>query len=119
MSQQIRCPHCQQAYELSDEQVPQYAGQTIACTKCERSFTVSSEIVALSAPASITTPAQNAAPQRMQPPAQPVPPDYGATYPYGSRFVPPRETSGFAVAALVVGILGLFIPVLPGILAIV
>src|SRR5690349_15023949 len=46
MSQQIRCPHCGQTYELTPEQVPQYAGQTISCTSCKQSFTVSRDIAA-------------------------------------------------------------------------
>lgn len=122
MSQQIRCPHCQQAYELTDEQVPQYAGQTITCTKCQQSFTVPPDIAAPPAPARptpIDTLGQSEAAPRMESTTPPAPSDYGATYPYSGRFVPPLETSGFAVAALVLGILGLFVPLLPGILAVV
>ena len=45
MAQQIRCPHCGQTYELTPEQVPQYAGQTINCTSCKQAFTVPRDIV--------------------------------------------------------------------------
>ena len=36
----LNCPFCGQHYSLTAEQVPQYAGQVIACTVCKRQFTV-------------------------------------------------------------------------------
>ena len=37
----IACTHCGQTYELTPQQVPQYAGQTITCTACGKPFSVS------------------------------------------------------------------------------
>ena len=34
------------SYALSDEQVPQYAGQTINCTRCGKGFTVPADFSA-------------------------------------------------------------------------
>jgi predicted Zn finger-like uncharacterized protein/prepilin-type processing-associated H-X9-DG protein len=96
----IQCPHCGQSYQLTPEQVPQYSGQTITCTACNKAFTV---------------------PRLTQPP---VPPGLPAGYPPGvpqqvSYATPQAQaTNGLAVASLVTGILGLFAP-LVGIVGIV
>ena len=37
---QIRCTHCGQTYDLTPEQAPLYAGQTITCTNCQKPFLV-------------------------------------------------------------------------------
>ena len=42
---QITCPNCGQTYALTDEQAPQYSGQTITCTKCQKAFTVPNLVV--------------------------------------------------------------------------
>jgi len=105
----IRCTHCGQTYELTPEQAPQYAGQTITCTTCKQPFTV--EI-----PETI-----NVAPPP-PPPSFPVP---GSPMPYAqgvSYATPagPQQGNGLAVTSLVVGILGFCIlPIVGGIGAIV
>ncbi len=102
MAQQIQCPNCGQAYELSDEQVPQYAGQTITCTKCQKQFTVPREIAGAAGapppPPPMTAPAPAPAAPYMQPPV-----GYGG-------YAPPPPTSGLAIAALVLGVIGLIVP---------
>jgi predicted Zn finger-like uncharacterized protein/prepilin-type processing-associated H-X9-DG protein len=138
MSQQIRCPHCGQSYELTPEQVPQYAGQTITCTSCKQAFTVSREILggagAGPTPTPTPTPAspyaqqqqqqqpQQSYPQQPQYAPQPgMPPQYpgaggaGGAGPvaYGGYQPPPRQaTNGMAIASLVFGVIGIVIPVL-------
>src|SRR5258706_7060975 len=42
----FNCPFCGQHYSLTAEQVPQYAGQVIACTVCKRQFTVPAQLAA-------------------------------------------------------------------------
>jgi len=44
MATQIQCPNCGQTYDLTPEQVPQYAGQTITCTNCQKPFTVAANL---------------------------------------------------------------------------
>ena len=108
MSQQIQCPHCGQAYALTDEQAPQYAGQTITCTRCQKPFTV-----ALTGPA-----AAPSAPPPMRPttptPSAPFPPmQQGAPVGYaqgGYANVP--TTSGLAIGALICGLAGIIVPFL-------
>jgi len=135
MSQQIRCPHCGQTYELTPEQVPQYAGQTISCTSCKQAFTVPRD---LGAPGSAGAgmgaavgeqPQQPAYQQQQQPPypqqqqpyqqypGQPgMPPQYagmGGPVGYGGYQPPPRQDSnGMAIASLIFGIVGVVIPIL-------
>src|SRR4051812_42028419 len=92
MASSIQCPHCGQTYPLTAEQEPQYAGQTIQCTKCGKMFTVpgSSSAPGTSMPAA---PMNYASPMRV-------------------------TTSGMAIASLVLACIGLFVPLL-GIVAIV
>jgi predicted Zn finger-like uncharacterized protein/prepilin-type processing-associated H-X9-DG protein len=87
---QINCPHCGQAFDLTDEQVPQYAGQTINCTSCQKAFVVpgGSEV---------------------------IPPVAYATPMYGG----PQKPNGLAVASFAIALCGLLIPILPGIAAII
>jgi predicted Zn finger-like uncharacterized protein/prepilin-type processing-associated H-X9-DG protein len=116
MSQTIQCPHCGQTYALTPEQVPQYAGQTINCTRCTKAFTVPQLI----APAIPIPPgsegfsaAQPAMQQTMSPypggvsagMSQPMP--YGGYAAYGEQ----RPGNGLAIAALILGIIGIFIPI--------
>jgi prepilin-type processing-associated H-X9-DG protein len=96
VAEQIRCPHCGQTYELTPQQVPQYAGQTITCTACQRAFTVPRSV---GAPPGAPQPAQQ--PQFATAYAPP-----GAPPPAGS------DKNGAAVAGLVFSILGL-LPILP------
>jgi predicted Zn finger-like uncharacterized protein/prepilin-type processing-associated H-X9-DG protein len=103
---QIQCPACGQVYDLTAEQVPQYAGQTITCTRCQKPFTV---------PAHLT---------ETQPPPAATPPPAPAghfTYPQSvqsAQFAAP-QTKGLAVASLVVGLIGMFCPVVGGLVAVV
>jgi len=89
---QINCPHCGQTFDLTDEQAPQYAGQTITCTSCQKPFVVSGGAPAISPP-----------------------PVAYATSNYGG----PQEANGLATASFVIALVGLLIPVIPGIVAIV
>src|SRR5437763_14101288 len=128
----FNCPFCGQHYSLTAEQVPQYAGQTIACTVCKKQFTVPAQ---LAASGGVAQPAVAAA--AMQPHAQqqgfaPPPgfaPEGGvptAQYAGASNWQQPGyagpmvspPTSGLAIASLICGLL-FFIPVLPALLAVV
>lgn len=116
---QIRCPHCGQTYELTPEQVPQYAGQTISCTSCKQPFTVPAEQGA--GGAGMTPPHPQQQPQ-YQPPPGAAPHYPGAAGPggYGGYQPPPQQQSnGLAIASLVFGIIGMIIPVIPSIIGIV
>jgi len=140
MSQQIRCPHCGQTYELTPEQVPQYAGQTITCTSCKQALTVPRDLGAPGTGASGVgmPPQQPAYPQQQQqqppyqqpyaqPPQYPAQPGMQPQYPgagpvaYGGYQPPPRQDSnGMAIASLIFGIIGIVIPVLiPSIIGII
>ena len=117
----FNCPFCGQHYSLTPEQVPQYAGQTIACTVCKRQFTVPAQLAASGAvaaaapyvpqgyapPMGYAAPAQNAMGQQ----AAWVQPEFS-----GPMITPPN--SGLAIASLICGLL-FFIPFIPAILAIV
>jgi prepilin-type processing-associated H-X9-DG protein len=123
----FNCPFCGQHYSLTAEQVPQYAGQTIACTVCKRQFTVPAQ------PEASLAPARPAAAQTEPYPVQgyPTPPGYA---PQGQMGMPPQPahwaqpaygapliappSSGLAVASLICGLL-FFIPFLPGLLGVV
>jgi prepilin-type processing-associated H-X9-DG protein len=88
---QINCPHCGQTFDLTDEQAPQYVGQTITCTSCQKPFTV---------PGGGALPVQSMA--------------------YASpHYVGPQQTNGLAIASLVSGCVGFVIPIIPGIIAII
>src|SRR5438445_4869928 len=125
----FNCPFCGQHYSLTAEQVPQYAGQVIACTVCKRQFTVPLQL--------------NPSVGQRGAPAQPVDqyPQQGFAPPVGfaaegavptaqyagaggwqqSGYAAPMvspPSSGLAVASLVCGLL-FFIPVLPALLAVI
>jgi hypothetical protein len=99
MTGQMKCPHCGQSYSMTPEQERQYVGQTIQCTNCKQMFTVGAE--------GATTPAG----------APPLPPPPFGAVGYATP-IAPAKTSGLAVAALVIGCVGLFVP-LVGLIAIV
>src|SRR5438093_10499899 len=44
MTKHVQCPHCGQAYALTEEQVARFAGQDITCTQCGESFLVSHDL---------------------------------------------------------------------------
>src|SRR5438093_3149903 len=44
MTKHVQCPHCGQAYALTEEQVSRFAGQDITCTQCGDSFLVSHDL---------------------------------------------------------------------------
>ena len=58
---QIRCPKCGQAYAVQPGQWPQYQGQTIACTRCGKPFTVAGRPPVVPPIPSAVTPAIDAA----------------------------------------------------------
>jgi predicted Zn finger-like uncharacterized protein/prepilin-type processing-associated H-X9-DG protein len=108
---QIQCPSCSQAYEISPEQEPQYAGQTIQCTRCGKPFVVT-----------LPTAADPIAPPPMPPPTMmPQPGAPGVSpmqYQAPGAFYPAPPASALAVVSLVLAILGLIIPLL-GLVAII
>ncbi len=113
---EMRCPYCGQTYALTPEQAPQYAGQTITCTSCQRPFVA--HVPGYGAPA----PAAAAIPPAPPPPPGVVPPPPGGIAPIG--YSGPRydqsaqQSNGMAIASLVLGLVGFCIPGL-GIVAII
>src|SRR5262245_10297827 len=94
MPTQMKCPNCGQVYQLTDDQVPQYAGQTITCTACNRPFTVA-------------LPATAVPPMSYQPPPFRNQPQYVQ-----------QQSNGMAIASLVVGVISFCLPVIGSGLAI-
>jgi hypothetical protein len=93
MAAQIACQHCGQTYNISPEQMPQYQGKAIACTKCGKQFAVAAPPMQ-SAPTSVPPPLPPSAPM-----AAYAPPIYA---------YPPQPKAGLgggAIAAIVLGIL--------------
>ena len=86
-------------YQVEDSQAPQYAGQTITCTQCQKPFTV---------PANFAM-----QPGAMPPPAAPI------GYRGPAMQTGPQQPNGIAIAALVCGILGFVIPVIGGLLGVI
>ena len=101
MGAQIQCPHCGQTYGLNDQQVPQYAGQTINCTQCGKAFTVPAS---LAQPGSVT-PAVAGAPT-------------GVNY-YAPAQQQQQASNGMAILSVVFGAAGFLMPVLASIPAII
>jgi hypothetical protein len=95
---QVRCPQCGKSYSLTPEQIPQYMGRSFACEQCGQMLVIGG------------TPAHPVALSSGAPPG-PVDGDYAE--PHSQR------TSGLAIASLVAGILGLVIPLVPALIAIV
>jgi prepilin-type processing-associated H-X9-DG protein len=105
----ISCPNCGQTYQLTPEQIPQYSGQTIDCTRCGRPFTVP---VLGSGAAGVPPPAPTASVAPLSYGQAPQHVEFGGE----SSFQTP-QSNGWAIASLVSGLFGcLFIP---GIVAIV
>jgi predicted Zn finger-like uncharacterized protein len=105
MATQIECPHCHQTYDLTAEQAPQYAGQTITCTRCQKPFTVPANLGGAAAPQ------RTMAPTYVEPAAQQTTPAYPGQQSTQYAMQPgiaagPRQTNGFAIASLICGILG-------------
>lgn len=138
---QISCSYCGQPYAVRPEQWAQYHGRTINCTKCGQPFVVTAPPHLVAQPAPVAPPggAYSAPPQQAPPPSPqfpsgypPPPPPYGnvppghpppygpypgGPYP-GAMYPPPhRPTSGWALASLIVGIVGFCVPVLGGVIA--
>ena len=120
---QINCPHCGQPYAVRPEQWAQYHGRTINCTKCGQPFVVT-------APQSggpATPPPLGAAPSTpygTPAPYAPPPPGYAPAYPPPGYGYPPYPrpsgpTSGWAMAALIFGLLGFCLPILGSLLGII
>jgi len=107
---QLSCPHCGQSYQVEPTQWAQYHGRTINCTKCGQPFVVS-------APQELIPPAPAGSPSPL-PPA--YPPGAQSPLPYGTYAGGgPTTTSGWAITSLIVGIVGLCIPFIGPIIAIV
>src|SRR5205823_2518843 len=156
MTKHVQCPHCGQAYALTEEQVPRFAGQDITCTQCGESFLVSHDLGMTgglaTAPSTFETrpeatagafPAAAALPQAFVPAAY-TPPPYaprvvgaydasGFAIPpapaplpqprvpysrYGSHPMAVQESNGWAIASIICAVIGLIVPVVPGLLAI-
>lgn len=138
MTKHVQCPHCGQAFALTPEQVRRFAGQTITCSQCSEPFLVSGEVAVTGGlatePSTFETrpfatagamPSLAAAglgalssgayaddaytpPKRYLPQEAPMPPNYAQ-----------MQTNGLASASLILGVLGLIVPLVPGLLAIV
>ena len=94
MATQVQCPSCGQTYDLTPEQVPQYAGQTINCTRCQKPFTVPVNLA-------------GAVPPIPPPPAYPnMVPAYAQGQRQYTMAAGATQTNGFAIASLICGILG-------------
>jgi predicted Zn finger-like uncharacterized protein/prepilin-type processing-associated H-X9-DG protein len=143
MTKHVQCPHCGQAYALTEEQVPRYAGQDISCTQCGESFLVSQDHamtggLATEPSAFQTQPEATAA--AFPPPFAPkmaygyagasaaaATPStlsqsdvFDAPTPYRfdrAKSAPARDTNGWAIAAIVCAVIGLIVPIVPGLLA--
>src|SRR6266705_3444897 len=102
----FNCPFCGQHYSLTAEQVPQYAGQTIACSVCKRQFTVPAQLAQSGGVAQPAVAAQGFAPPPGFTPEGAVPTAQHAGASnwqqpgYAGPMVSP-PTSGLAVASLV------------------
>jgi prepilin-type processing-associated H-X9-DG protein len=106
---EMRCPHCGQTYALTPEQAPQYTGQTITCTSCQRPFVAH-------VPGYSSLAVSAALPPSPPPLTGMGPTGYsGPQQPYVQQ---QQQSNGMAIASLVLGLLGFCIPGL-GILAIV
>jgi len=102
MGAQMQCPHCGEVYGLTDEQVPQYSGRTITCTKCQKAFTVPTNLGGAVPPA--------------VPPVMPAEVGYGLPT---SHYTGRQQGNGLAIASVVCGAIGFIIPLLPGVLGII
>ncbi len=109
MANQIQCPNCGQSYDLTPEQIPQYAGQTITCTQCQKPFTV---------PANIAAPGSHVPPFPTSdrpgvPPAYPQPQSQ-------THYLPPQpeQSNPLAIISLICGLL-FCIPIIPALFGIV
>jgi predicted Zn finger-like uncharacterized protein/prepilin-type processing-associated H-X9-DG protein len=119
-SNQIKCPHCGQSYAVRPDQWAQYNGRTINCTKCGQSFTVS-------APSPAGTSETSPATGESQQPAPYPPPSVGYAVPpgvqppgYGQTYAgPPTAGNGLAVTSLIFGLVGMCVPVIGGLVAII
>ena len=109
----IQCPHCGKGYQLTPEKLAQYAGRTIKCKQCQKPFAVASEP---EEPADDMPLADE--------PVMPAPPPLTATAPPVTRTqtqyvgadrarTQEEESNSPANASLTCGWIGLIIPVLP------
>src|SRR5689334_6796443 len=116
MPDQIQCPHCGQTYQLTPEQMPQYAGRTITCTQCQKPFTVPGERVA--PPVAPSPPPAPATPEYPAQGGGMPPPMAAQTFEYANPYNR-QESNGWAVASLVCACAGFVIPIIPTILGLV
>jgi predicted Zn finger-like uncharacterized protein/prepilin-type processing-associated H-X9-DG protein len=120
---QITCPHCGQPYAVRPEQWAPYHGRTINCTKCGQPFVVTAP-PQTGGPAPPPLAAAPSSPYAASAPYPQPPPGYAPQYPppgYGYPPYPPPSapTSGWALAALIFGILGFCLPILGSLLGII
>ena len=134
MGDQFQCPFCRQLYALTPQQAPHYAGRTIPCSSCGRPFLVPQEIadggppaVAAAPPPPPVAPPPPPAPQPAL--SQPVtvfaPPRVAAASPPPPSmappilFLPPRPRNAWATASIVLALIGMVVPVIFSLLAII
>jgi predicted Zn finger-like uncharacterized protein len=110
MPTEIHCPNCGQVYGLTDAQVPQYAGQTITCTQCQKPFTVSRDLG--SKPGGAPPPAPVVAP------SYPQQPQYSQQVQYQTPQYQQQQSNPMAIVAIVCGALGFIVPVIPSLLGV-
>jgi predicted Zn finger-like uncharacterized protein/prepilin-type processing-associated H-X9-DG protein len=126
MGAHVQCPRCDQAYALSDEQMLVYAGREFECTQCNTRFVVPRTSLKSSATSTLRgeLPREQvtAGAVAMSAPPKPFTPGFIPTAgyrPFSGDFAgEPGLGSGLAVAALVCGLVGLIIPIVPALLAI-
>jgi len=160
MTKHVQCPHCGQAYALTEEQVATYSGNDITCTQCGDSFLVSQDLAMTGGLATEPTtyetrPEATAAAFPSPPPyaprmaygafgagaagatGAPIPPpnvalgqpyNYGASAPSApsiprpfydtSLYRRPVDSNGWAVASIICAVIGLVVPIVPGVLAV-
>lgn len=97
----LPCPHCGQTYTVSAEQWPAYLGQVVPCSKCGQTFRVGG---------TLESPVTEGI---FAPAAPPLPPAYPAVVDYQAQVA--AETSGMAIAGLVLGISSMLLWILTAI----
>lgn len=104
-----KCPHCDAKFKAPSE----YEGKKIKCPKCKEPFVVAEFVDVRKAVLSKRPPelGRRSAEQSTRPQAlssvsgRPAPGGYGSEHSQTLRVVPTKTTSGFGIAALVLGII--------------
>lgn len=111
MRVEIECPHCAQAYALSDQQAPLYAGRAVACTSCARPFTIPD----VHGDRGDAPTAGGAGSWGHVPRSQWI----GNVPPKAPALPPAPPAGAMAMGSLISAIIGFCIPIIPALLAIV